>query len=95
MPRNNGIDSKGGEALGQALQHNASLTCLDLGENQLGLSAAVALAAGLPQSGLRDLRLDQNRLELEGAAALAAGLPGCNSLQVGIISLSGCNSLQV
>ncbi len=69
--RNNGIGNECGPALGRALCNNVSLTTLDLGENALGAGPAAGLAAGLPLSGLRDLRLDQTRLDTEGAIALS------------------------
>ncbi|GAX76219.1 hypothetical protein CEUSTIGMA_g3663.t1 [Chlamydomonas eustigma] len=59
---------------------NASLTCLDLGGNALGPAAMVALAKGLPRSGIRDLRLDCNDLESDPFCVLAKALPDCASL---------------
>lgn len=60
----------------------AGVEVLYLFQNQLGDGAARAIAAALPESGLRELDLAHNSISDEGAAALAAALTSSPTLRI-------------
>lgn len=67
-----GLGAASGAALGYALQLNASLRRLDLGDNPLGPQGGATLANGLVDNdGLLHLSLARTQLGAHGLAALA------------------------
>jgi Ran GTPase-activating protein (RanGAP) involved in mRNA processing and transport len=67
--------------LAEALEHNNTLTQLNLGYNQIGVEGAKALAAALEHNtSLTQLEQWNNQIGVEGARALAAALEHNTSL---------------
>jgi len=73
--KGNGIGVEGSKALAMALEHNTTLTALDIEKNDVGNDGAVQFACALQQNRtLNKLSLSSTRIRWEGASAIADAL---------------------
>ena len=70
-----GIDDERAEVVASMLRHNTSLTCIDIGRNEIGPQGAACIAEALrSNTTLRQLNLGGNPMGAAGLKALVASL---------------------
>ena len=73
--QNNGLGPEGAKSFGSMLEHNNTLTLLDLSDNQMKAEGAAALADGLKaNSTIQQLDASSNAMGVDGGKAIAASI---------------------